>query len=61
MRGDSKVESNDSPEIPDHETWGRHQTSTASLRGVRLRNQPPDILVAYVVIYAVTPAYSGHM
>ena len=31
-RGDSKVESNDSPEIPDR---GRHQTSPASLWGVR--------------------------
>ena len=30
-RGDSKVESNDSPEIPDR---GRHQTSPASLREV---------------------------
>ena len=30
-RGDSKVESNDSPEIPDR---GRHQTSLASLPGV---------------------------
>ena len=31
-RGDSKVGSNDSREIPDA-GWGRHQTSTASLRG----------------------------
>ena len=30
-RGDSKVESNDRPEIPD---WGRHQTSPASLWGL---------------------------
>ena len=30
-RGDSKVESNDSSEIPDR---GRHQTSPASLRGL---------------------------
>ena len=29
-RGDSKVESNDSPEIPD---GGRHQTSPANLQG----------------------------
>ena len=29
-RGDSKVESNDSPEIPDR---GRHQTSLANFRG----------------------------
>ena len=31
-RGDSKVESNDSPEIPDR---GRHQTSLASLLGAK--------------------------
>ena len=34
-RGDSKVESSDSPEIP---TGGRHQTSPASLRGLHIKD-----------------------
>ena len=35
-RGDSKVESNDSPEIPDR---GRHQTSPASPRSANHKSQ----------------------
>ena len=57
QKGDSKVESNDSLEIPDRE--GRHQTSLASLWGScesKMNNQSECVLTTILVTY-----YQAHL
>ena len=52
-RGDSNVESNDSPEIPDE---GRHQTSPAFLRGLEREGSHLRLVYAYRLITASWPS-----